>query len=813
MHSLPKNPVKFALLLACCCGSGQLAFAEWHAGPSQIELPHPESSQQVLVGTQLSDERSLDLTRRVEFSFTEPGVASIDDRGLIKPLADGNTELRIRYEGQEKTLPIRVTAWQETDSLSFYHDIIPVLSKAGCNSGRCHGKAEGQKGFKLSIFGSDPKADYEAIAREAVGRRVWPVAPEQSLVLLKGTARIPHGGGKRFGPDSELWQKLHRWIGSGAKLDKNADSPSSPRETVRLILEPEQVILDGGGSQQLQLTAIDRAGQRHCVTTMASFESNMESMARVDGRGLIESSDLHGEALILARYMNNVTVCRVTLPQPGITVERPVEHNFIDGHVWDKLERLGFQPSALAADTTFLRRVFLDTIGTLPTSEESRQFLADPSVDKRSQLINRLLERGEYAEYWAMQWLNLLRADQRKIGAQATVALQRWLRRQFRENRPFDQIAHGLVTAQGNPQMEGPVSFYSTLGEPDIAARSISQLLLGVRIECAQCHHHPSEKWSQADYWALAGFFTGMKNKTVPGFGNVLLSQGGKDLEHPRTGETLAARALGAESVAMSGTEDRRRVLADWMVRHDNPFLAKTVVNRLWAHYLGRGLVEPIDDMRETNPATNEPLLEALTQHMIELNFDLKAFTRTLLQSRTYQLSPTTNTSNASDMQNFSHALQKTISAEVLLDAICQATGVPEEFNGWPAGYRAIQIWDNRMPSYFFRVFGRPIRATVCECERSDQPSMSQALHLLNAPEITQKITHRHGRARRLAGQYETPDKMLDELYLCTLSRFPNQKERDLMSAAFTQHQDDHRAVAEDILWALLNSKEFAVNH
>ena len=812
MCSLLKKPLFLAVLWACLCGPGQLLLADWQVSPHQIELRHPESSQQVVVGTKSSDERSLDLTRLVEFSFTNPEVASIDDRGLVKPLSDGETELRIRHDGQEQLLPVVVTAWQQIDSPSFYHDIIPVLSKAGCNSGRCHGKAEGQRGFKLSIFATDPEADYQAIARDGIGRRVWAIAPEQSLVLLKGAAKIPHGGGKLFAPDSELWQKLRRWIASGTPLDETTESPS-PREIVRLILEPQQVILDGGGSQQLQLTAIDRAGERHCVTTMGTYESNMESMARVDGRGLIESSDMHGEAVILARYMNNVTVCRVTLPQVGVTVERAPEHNFIDGHVWDKLERLGFQSSALADDATFLRRVFLDTIGTLPTTEEARRFLTDPSADKRSHLIDRLLERNEYAEYWAMKWLDLLRADQRKIGAQATVALQRWLRRQFRENRPFDQIAYGLVTAQGNPQMEGPVSFYSTLEKPEIAAREISQLLLGVRIECAQCHHHPSEKWSLADYWALAGFFTGVKNKTVPGFGNVLLSRGGKDLEHPRTGETLPARALGAEPVALSDQEDRRRVLADWMISHDNPFLAKTIANRLWSHYLGRGLVEPIDDMRETNPATNEPLLEALTQHMLDVGFDLKAFTRTLLQSRTYQLSPTTNASNASDMQNFSHALQKTISAEVLLDAICQATGVPEEFNGWPVGYRAIQIWDNRMPSYFFRVFGRPIRATVCECERSDQPSMSQALHLLNAPEITQKITHRHGRARRLAEQIESSDKILEELYLCTLSRLPNQKERDLMSAAFSHHQSDHRAAAEDILWALLNSKEFTVNH
>ena len=596
----------------------------------------------------------------------------------------------------------------------------------------------------------------------------------------------------------------------GARL---AEPDDTTNQIVELRIQPEQVMLKSGEAQQLQLTAIDRAGRRRCVTTMASYESNLESMARVDEEGLIEARDMHGEAIVLARYMNQLAVCRVTVPQPGVTVERPAEYNFIDKLVWDKLERLGFQPSPLANDATFLRRVYLDTIGTLPSADESRRFLADESEDKRASLVDHLLQTDEYAEYWAMRWLNLLRADQLAITPQATVALQRWLRRQFRENRPYDQFVHALVTAGGNPAAEGPASFYSTLSEPDVAARCISQLMLGVRIECAQCHHHPSEKWSQADYWALAGFFTGIKRKSVPGAGNVLLSQGGKDLAHPRTGELLAARALGAEPVEMSDHEDRRRVLADWMVDQENPFLAKTIANRLWAHYFGRGLVEPIDDMRETNPATNEPLLDALTRHLIDIQFDLKAFTRTLLASRTYQLSAITNATNAGDEQNFSHALQKTIAAEVLLDAICQVTGVPEQFNGWPLGYRAIQVWDNRMPSYFFRVFGRPIRATVCECERSDKPNMAMALHLLNAPEITDKIIHRRGRVRQLAQSELAPDEILDELYLCSLSRYPTADERTLMMEAFTQHGEDRRAAAEDILWALINSKEFVVNH
>jgi hypothetical protein len=412
-----------------------------------------------------------------------------------------------------------------------------------------------------------------------------------------------------------------------------------------------------------------------------------------------------------------------------------------------------------------------------------------------------------------MQWLDILRADQLKITPQGAVAMQRWLKRQFAENRPFDRLARDLITVQGNTAVEGPGSFYKILPKPDEAARSISQLLLGVRIECAQCHHHPSERWTQADYVGFAGFFTGVKLKKLPNGLQAIVSQGGKDLPHPRTGEPVAARALGSEPADFTSVSDRRQILADWMTSKDNPFFAKAIANRLWAHYLGRGLIEPIDDIRDTNPATNEALMQALSDHIRKVNFDLKAFTRTLLQSRVYQLSAMTNASNENDQQNFSHAFYKVLPAEVLLDAISQSTGVPEKFNGWPNGYRAIQVWDNRMPSYFFRIFGRPVRASVCECERSSEPSIAQALHLLNAPEIGAKIGRRSGRVRRLATSDRSPVEIIRELYLSTLSRLPTGKEEQLMLQAFAASGTNRRAAAEDVLWALLNSKEFVFNH
>lgn len=778
--------------------------------PERILLDSPEASRQVLVREGVAGGRTNDLSRTVSYEVSPAEIAVVDSRGLVRPLADGQAELTIRYKDRQLKIPVEVDGFAQPQPVSFRNEIIPILTKSRCNAGGCHGKAEGQNGFRLSIFGFDPVSDYHALVLESRGRRVSPTNPAQSLLALKGTARLPHGGGRKMEPGGYRDRRLLRWIAEGARLDSVDDKNG---RIVRIEIEPTQQILLAGESQQLQVTAIDTFGRRRCVTTESEYESNAKAIADADFRGLIQAGDIPGEAAILVRYLGQVVACRITLPRPGVKFSRPAENNFIDRLVWDKLERLGIEPSARADDATFLRRVFLDTIGTLPTVKETREFLADHSTDKRARMIDRLLDRDEYADYWTMKWLDILRADQLKITPQGTVAVQRWLRRSFKENRPYDQLARELLTVQGNTSAEGPGSFYKILVKPDEAARSISQLLLGVRIECAQCHHHPSERWSQSDYVALAGFFTGLSLSGLPNGEKTLVSRGGKDLPHPRSGEIVPAKALGADPADFSKVTDRRRVLADWMTTAENPYFSKAIANRLWAHYFGRGLIEPIDDIRDTNPATNEPLMRTLAEHLGEVQFDLKAFTRTLLNSQTYQLSATTNAANESDVQNFSHAVPKTLPAEVLLDAICQSTGAKEKFNGWPEGYRAIQIWDNRMPSYFFRIFGRPVRATVCECERSNQPSISQALHLLNAPEIADKIEYRHGRARRLARSVLEPKEIIVELYLSTLSRFPTEKEFTLMLEAFTASGSDRRAAAEDILWALMNSKEFVFNH
>lgn len=786
---------------------GSLA-TELQISPSEVTLDRPEAAQQLLIWQTRENDRRIDVTGAATLRIEPAGVAAVDDRGLVRPLGNGIARLLITVGDLQTAVQVTVMQLDNPEKISFQREIIPILTKARCNSGGCHGKAEGQNGFKLSIFGFDAPADYDAIVRETRGRRVSLTNPIGSLLIQKGAARIPHGGAQAIEPASDRERRLLRWIAEGAHFQiKDAVTP----QIVNIEVEPQEQVLLAGETQQLRVTAIDSLGRRQCVTSDSEFESNAPAIAHVDPRGLIQASSIPGDVAILVHHLGHVATCRITRPRLDQPFERPAEHNFIDSLTWDNLHRLGIPPSGLCDDATFLRRASLDVAGTLPTPDQVRAFLNDPAHDKRQRLIDELLERDEYADYWTSKWLDILRADQLTISPQGAVAMQRWLRRCFAQNRRYDQWAAELITVQGNTSAEGPGSFYKILNKPDEAARSVSQLLLGVRIECAQCHHHPSERWTQSDYVALAGFFTGLSLKKLPNGEQALVSLDGKDLPHPRSGELVPARVLGGNPADFTNVTDRRQVLAHWITDPQNPFFAKAITNRMWAHYFGRGLIEPVDDIRDTNPATNPALLDALAGHLREIEYDLKAFTRTLLNSRLYQTSSATLPSNADDHQSFSHYLQRTLPAEVLLDAISESTGVAEEFNGWPVGYRAIQVWDNHMPSYFFRIFGRPVRATVCECERSDEPSIAQALHLLNAPELFQKISHRHGRARRLANSNLPPIEVIEELYLSTLSRMPTVKERNLMLTAFTEL--DRSEAAEDVLWTLLNSKEFLFNH
>lgn len=711
------------------------------------------------------------------------------------------------------TVPLASAALSSTSpataDVSFFNQVIPALTKLGCNSGSCHGKAEGQNGFKLSVFGFDPEADYEALVKQSRGRRVNRVVPAASLMLRKATGAVPHGGGQRTEKSSIHYQTVLQWLTEGAPFD------AEPVAVARIEVEPSEIVLPLTGAQQLQVTAHFSDGEVRDVTGTAEFQSNSETVAIVSSDGRVSAKGVPGEAAVLVRFLHHLAVCRVTMPRTDTQFQRPVENNFIDKLVWDKLERLGVQPSELSDDSTFLRRVYLDTIGTLPTSNEAREFLARSEPDKRSLLIQELLQRHEYSVYQSLKWADLLRLDSNALGAESSVAFTRWLRIQFQQNRPYDKFVRDILAASGSIQAESPAALYTTLKEPKELGSSISQLFLGIRIECAECHHHPFEKWSQDDFYAFAGLFTSVGTKTLPNGVPAITVKPGADLRNPRTNLPVVAKGLGQDPPEPHNadvTTDRRLRLADWMTSEANPYFARAIVNRIWSAYFARGLVDPVDDLRATNPASHEALHEALADYLIRSHYDLKLLTRLILESRTYQLSPIQNGSNADDQQHFSRAEFRPVPAEVLLDAICQTTAIPEKFNGWPLGARAIEVWDNRMPSYFFRIFGRPTRTTVCACERGDAPSISQALHLLNSPEISEKLQHRHGRVRQLARSDLSPEQIVEELYLTTLSRFPTDEESLLMTAAF-QKSEDRVEVVEDLMWTLLNTKEFLFNH
>ena len=805
-------PARFGykkVLVWLAAGAGTLlpcARAEPLLSPTDFALDRPEATRQLVV-IDVDEPREIDRTRAARFSSSDPSILVVDATGLVEPRGDGQAQVIVQLGERTLRANVQVSGQKTPTPVSFRHEVIPILTKAGCNAGGCHGKAEGQNGFRLSVFGFDPEADHEALVMQGRGRRVSPGWPSGSLLLAKATAAAPHGGGLRVEHGSRRYRLLLRWIAEGAELTGNDRD-----QVVSIEVRPKRFELTPGATRQLRVTARYANGAERCVTADAEYACDTVHLAQVDGRGYVQASDLAGQAAILVRYAGQVAVSHLTTPRAGVTFVRPPEVNFIDHHVWNHLAGLGIQPRELAADSTFLRRAFLDAIGVLPTPHEAQAFLDSTAPDKRSKLIDELLSRPEYADYWTMRWSDLLRVDKDKITPEGAVAVSRWLRRQFVDNRRYDEFVRAILTAQGDTRDEGPAALYLALDTPEIASRSFSQLFLGVRIECAQCHHHPFERWAPSDYFGLAGFFTGVRKKPLPGGSQAIVSRGGTDAVNPRDAKPAPTKALGAAPPELSPARDRRVELANWLTSPQNPYFAREIVNRLWAHFFGRGLVEPIDDLRETNPASHEPLLAALAARFIERNYDLKDLIKTLMESRAYQLRGRDEASRLDDERNFSFAIQKALPAEVLLDAVSQATESPEAFNGWPSGYRAVQVWDNRMPSYFLRIFGRPVRASVCECERSSEPSVSQALHLLNSPEILAKIESPQGRARRLANSDLEPAALVDELFLATLARKPTEDERAFVTPLLSGTGLARRAAIEDLLWALVNDKDFLYN-
>lgn len=778
--------------------------------PETVVLDGSGSLVTPIVTGETSDGRLIDLTDQAKFENLSPALYQLTAQRRLRGIEDGGGSLQVSALGQTREVPVQVRGMHVPRQYHFENDILPILSKFSCNMSGCHGKAEGQNGFKLSVFGYDPRADHVALTQESRGRRVNPLNPATSLLLQKASGGMPHGGGVRIAKSSEDYRTLLGWLSTGMQYG----SQDAPRVT-SITVTPHERTLSMKAHQQLRVVARYSNGSEADVTHHARFQSNNESVARVDEFGLVTVSEVPGDVAIMAGYLGAVDVFRTLVPRAEqLTADagQPV-HNFIDQHIDAKLRKLQIQASGLCSDADFLRRVYLDLIGTLPTAEESRTFLADTNVDRRAKLVEALLQRPEFADYWALKWSDWLRVERQALGHDGAYRYYKWIRESFATNLPLDQFARELLAGQGL-LTEHPASyFYKVVSDPGEMASTLSQSLMGIRIECARCHHHPFDRWSQDDYYGMQAFFTGVRFKSTPR-GEMLFASTGGVSQNPRTGQQIFAHPLETAMPAAAPTGDPRLVFANWLVSPDNPYFARNVVNRAWAHLLGRGIVEPLDDVRLTNPPSHPELLTALARDFVDHRFDFRHLLRTIVASRTYQLSAGVNPTNAADEQNFSRATLRRLDAEVLLDAICQTTAIPEKFDGVPAGSRAIQLWDSQVPHYFLGIFGRPVRSTPCDCERATAPNVSQVLHVLNSPEIQAKLTHDGGYLAELSRRPEATDqRVVEELYLTFFSRLPTSQERAVAETYLKDHAANRRSALEDVAWSMLNSLEFVFNH
>ncbi len=703
---------------------------------------------------------------------------------------------------------------------SFVRDVLPILSKAGCSAGACHAKADGQNGFRLTVFSYDPLADHREIAQEARGRRTFPASPEESLLLLKATLAVPHEGGERIEKNSDAYRTIVQWI-RGGMVYRADNEPSLDRLTV----SPPARSYRKSEKQQLTVKARYSDGSERDVTSLASFDSNDKEIARVSEDGIVRAGSLSGEGVIIARYMGLVADSRVSVPADKLLAAEiyaalPV-NNLIDQHAYAHFKQLGLYPSEPCSDSDFLRRASLDTIGVLPTADEARAFLADTDPKKREKLIERLLAQPAWADYWANKWADLLRPNPDRAGIKSVYVLDQWLRETFRANRPYDQFVRDIITTEGNTHRFGPAVIYRDKRDPAEFTTMFSQLFLGVRLDCAKCHHHPNEKWGQDDFYKFAAFFGPVKQKgagisaPISAGNETFFFSPGKTVKHPVTNEMMQPQPPDGPAVKADDSTDPRRALADWMTDAKNPFFARAAVNRVWAAFFGRGIVDPVDDLRISNPPSNPALLDALAQEFVRQKFDLKALMRTILRSHLYQLSAVPNDTNRADARNFSRAYRRRLPAETLADAIADITGVPDTYPGMPPGSRAMQAWTYKIDSQTMDAFSRPNSSSDCPCERDAKPSIVQALHLMNSRGLHGKLTSKDAGARvqRLAESKLTPGEIVTELYLACYSRPPADEEMKTAAAAFTGEGTTRRNATEDVLWSLLNSAEFVFNH
>ncbi len=769
------------------------------------------------------------------------------DSGIALPVSDGTARITVRAGGLATLVNTIVRNMRRPFKWTFENHVESVFSKQGCNTGPCHGAGSGKGGLRLSLRAYDPDADYVRLRIEGRGRRVVRTNPADSLLLKKPSLGVAHVGGLKLRRDSLEYRVVSEWIARGAL----APHPKTTRITGLTVFPPDRALRQGA-HQRLLVTAHFSDGHTEDVTHWARYNSNEEPIAKVDDSGQVTMRG-RGETAVTAWYLGKVAFARVRVPfndtleprgtrgargkaslqipmpasapfldfHPLLAVPAVVNHSSIDALVESKLAQLGLTPTGLCTDGEFIRRAFLDCIGTLPAPEETRAFLADRSPGKRVSLIDSLLDRPEYVDFWTYRWGDLLRVNRDLLGSKGMAALQGWVRDSVARNVGWDRFVYDIITASGPADSNGPANFYRMGVKPEEFAETVSQAFLGIRVQCAHCHNHPFEHWTQADYYRMASVFARVGRKTIDER-DIVYSAPTGDVTHPRFGRPLPPAAFDGPSVALNAPGDRRLFLARWATSPDNPFFARSIVNRVWKQFMGRGLVEPVDDIRLTNPASNEPLMQALTRDLASNGFDLKRLMRRIMLSRAYQRSAAPNGTNVADDRFYSRYLTRRVGAETLLDAVCQVTGVPEKFSGMPPGARAVSLPDTRIDSAFLDAFGRPARQVTCECERNMEPNMAQALHLINASTLNNKITAKSGVLEHLLSGAASDDAIADELFLRCISRHPCAAERAAIHNALSaprppilgeSNKEGRRQVFADLFWALLSSPEFVFNH
>jgi len=804
----------------CVSSSSNAADARIDISPlgegETIAIRSRDARQQLIVTATDEGGKQTDATRDAVWVLSDPTVLLIDSTGMAIPSKDGDIMVTATVGDKTATAHVTVSGFAQPLPINFQNQIVPIFTKLGCNGGGCHGKSGGQNGFKLSLLGFYPADDFEFLRKESRGRRIFPAIPGESLLLKKAVGRSPHGGGKRMETGNNEYNLLVQWIEQGMPYGAETDP-----YVVGIRCVPETRTMTQKSQQQIAVIATYSNGTNEDVTRMALFEPNEAEMAECSTTGLVSTLDLSGQVAIMARYQGQVATFRATIPLGADTSKMPEPTNLVDTAVFGKLKQLGIPTSEVCDDATFLRRVSLDIAGTLPSDEEVRTFLADATADKRDRLIDRLLESPAYADQFANKWNFVLR-NHKESGEDTpgTMLFHQWLWNKMYDNTPYDQFVREIVTASGDPQINPAVTWFRDVDSSEEQVEDTAQLFLGLRIQCARCHHHPFEKWSQDDYYGMAAFYGRVGKKTIPNASaalrdrRVFHNEGVATASNPRSGKALKPTGLGTPAYDIPADIDPRVKLADWMSDPQNPFFAKSLVNRYWKHFFSRGIVEPEDDMRATNPPSNPELLDGLAAHFIQSGFDLKDLVRTICKSRTYQLSALPNEFNGNDKQNFSRYYPRRLSAEVLYDAFHQVTDTAEGFGGMPAGTRALQLADASNSTYFLQVFGQPKGDTACECERSMDANLAQSLHLLNGKEIQDKISREGARTARFAAETERGNEdRVKELYRWVFAREPNVEELEVATGYLKSHEANVRGGYEDIVWALINTKEFQFNH